>query len=190
MCRHPDLPELDFVFTFPCIELSKFAEINTQLPGSVENQLKPWSLGRPAFGVIGRRRACPRNCRTIHHTRSSIFGSVSQCLFSSRWHLASVRKPCWINSQLATRSRCSDTQCLYQSAAAKANSIPTSITKTGDSRLLLEYQAEGYLMGRAAGDIMVAPDATRCRNPAEETMQIPCWLDAHQKQVVLLCQAQ
>ena len=108
----------------------------------------------------------------------------------SRWHLASVRKPCSINSQLATRSRCSDTQCLCHSAAAKANSIPTSITKNSDSRLLLEYQTEGWLMGRAAGDVRVAPDATRCRNPAEETMQIRSWLDAHQQAVILPCQVQ
>ena len=45
-------------------------------------------------------------------------------------------------------------------------------------------------MGKAAGDVTVAPDATRCDNPAEETMQILCWLDAHQERLILPSQVQ
>jgi hypothetical protein len=60
--------------------------------------------------------------------------------------------------------------------------------RTMDSKLLLEYQAECWLRAKKLGDVGVCPDGTRCGNPAEESLQIPCWLDGASIGVVLPCQ--
>ena len=57
-----------------------------------------------------------------------------------------------------------------------------------DARTLKEYMCEGWLLAKKGGDITVCPDATRCGSPAEESIQIPCWLDAHSLGVTLPCQ--
>ena len=49
----------------------------------------------------------------------------------------------------------------------------------------MEYQAEGWLLAKQLGDITVCPDATRCGNPAEESMQIPIWLDRVSRGLIL-----
>ena len=37
---------------------------------------------------------------------------------------------------------------------------------------LLEYQAEGWLIGARKGDLSIAPDGTRVGNPAEDTVSV------------------
>jgi hypothetical protein len=56
-----------------------------------------------------------------------------------------------------------------------------------ESRELREFNAQGLILGKELGDMHVAPDATRCGNPAEDSFQVPCWLDRPQKGLVLPC---
>ena len=71
-------------------------------------------------------------------------------------------------------------------ALARATGVlPVGTAACVDDKTLVEYQAEGWLLAKQLGDITVCPDATRCGNPAEESMQIPIWLDRVSRGLIL-----